>query len=466
MTPDTAQNPARPSCAVTIGHARPMAVREPQALIVSVDPGSIADQLGLRPGDRINRVNGQPPRDIIDWDLWTAAEELDLLVTHEDGREDLYTFGKDVHEDLGLGFETELFTPLRTCNNDCPFCFVLQAPPGLRPTVYVKDDDYRLSFLHGHFVTLTNMTEQHIERVLHQQLSPLHVSVHASSPAARRELLGNQKADVGWRTMTTLLDAGLECHTQIVCCPGVNDGVVLNETVEALRALGPGVLSVGVVPVGLTRFQSNPTMRPMTPAEAGATIDAIDAFRSAASATPVYAADELYLEAGRPIPPDAYYDDYCQLDNGIGLVRLLLDEVDDLAMDLPTEPVEGRLTMVTGEYGALFLPPLVELLNRVPGFSAELAVVRNDLFGGNVACAGLLAGADIIAQVGPRPGRVVALPRRAVDKQERLIDSVTLDELSAALEAEVIVADSPLELAVALGLLPPAEDDAVIWLSS
>jgi putative radical SAM enzyme (TIGR03279 family) len=451
-------------CFVTLGQPQPMRVREPEAVIAAVEPGSIADQLGLRPGDRLRRLNGQPPRDVIDYQLWTAVEQIELLVLRASGGQELLAFEKDPHEDLGLAFESDLFTPLRTCNNGCLFCFVLQAPPGLRPTVYVKDDDYRLSFLHGHFTTLTNLSEPHFERIVVQGLSPLHVSVHASEPPLRRLLLDNAKADAGWEYLARLTAAGIDCHTQVVLCPGVNDGAHLDRTVADLLALGEGILSIGVVPVGLTRFQQHPAMRPVTAGEAAAVIAQVDAWRERIGQPDwarVYAADEWYLEAGRPQPPQAYYDDFCQLENGIGQTRLFLDDVADLIESLPSAaPAPRRVTLVTGEYGATILPPLLDALNGVTGLQVRLAVVRNELFGGSVKCAGLLAGRDIVAQVGrAAAGGVVVLPQRAFNDEGRLLDDVTTAELGAELGAQVCAAADAAEVAAACGLaIEPAAD--------
>lgn len=443
------------------GHAEPVRVHEPQAVIASVEPGSIADQLGLRPGDRIARVNGQAPRDVIDWQLWTADESLELAVETGAGEPLLLSFAKDPHEDLGLGFADELFVPLRTCNNGCLFCFVLQAPPGMRPTVYVKDDDYRLSFLHGHFTTLTNLTEPHFERIVHQRLSPLHVSVHASDPALRRELLANPKADLGWDYLVRLLAAGIECHTQIVVCPGVNDGAQLDRTIGDLAALGRGVLSIGVVPVGLTRFQANPRLRPMSEADAAATIDQIDAWRArlgCPTSRRVYAADELFLNAGRPLPASGYYDDYPQYENGIGTVRTLLDEAAMLVPRLPRSAPRRRVLAVTGEYGSLFLPPLIDALNAVTGLTVELVAVPNALFGGNVRCAGLLCAGDIAPAVAARgPADQVVLPARCLNDAGVLLDDVSVAELSRQLGVPVVAAGTFAELATVCCGRPVAE---------
>ncbi len=439
------------------GHAVPQRVREPEAVIAEVEPDSIADQLGLEPGDRLCRINGQPPRDVIDYQLWSACEALELAVIKADGEPVIYELEKDEHEELGLGFRDLLFVPLRTCNNGCLFCFVLQAPPGLRPTVYIKDDDYRLSFLGGHFTTLTNLTEPHFERIVHQQLSPLYVSVHASEPELRRLLLDNLKADVGWHYLERLVAAGIECHTQLVVCPGVNDGAHLDRTLADLAALRPGVVDVGVVPVGLTKYQAHPLMRPMAPTEAAATIAQVDRWRERLGepgARFVYAADELYLESGRPLPDAAYYDDFTQVENGVGQTRLFFDAAEELLPSLPRRIAPRRVLLVTGEYGRSLLVPLVERLRGVTGLALELQVIRNDLFGGNVACSGLLAGRDILAQTPRQPaGTRVALPGRAVNERGVLLDDVGLADLAAGLGGPVTPCLTPADLFAVCGLV-------------
>lgn len=436
------------------GHQR---VREPDAIVASVEPGSIAEQLGLEPGDRLARIDGQPPRDIIDYQLWTAVEQLELTIERSGGEIVDLVFDKDEHEDLGLGFADELFVPLRTCNNGCLFCFVLQAPPGMRPTVYVKDDDYRLSFLHGHFTTLTNLTEPHFERIVAQRLSPLHVSVHASDPALRRELLANPKADVGWHYLTRLIAEGIDCHTQIVVCPGVNDGAQLDRTIADLVDLGPRMASIGVVPVGLTKYQEHPLMRPMTAAEAAATIDQIDAWR--ARRREIYAADELYLNAGRPFPELAYYDEFVQYENGIGPVPWLLDEVATLALPAAAPPC--RVIVVTGEYGGRFLGKMIDKLTAVDGLEVELVPVVNELFGGNVACAGLLCGCDLEAELRRRaPADLVVVPARALNDEERFLDDVHLDELAVRLGTRIEPAATAADLAsLACGVAVSVENE-------
>lgn len=448
------------SAFVTIGHREPMRVREPDARIAAIEPGSIADQLGLRPGDRLLRINDQPPRDVIDYQLWTADEWLELLVETA-GEPVLFELEKDPHEDLGIGFEHELFVPLRTCNNGCLFCFVEQAPPGLRPTAYVKDDDYRLSFLHGHFTTLTNLTETHFERIVGQRLSPLYVSVHASESGVRQVLLDNRKADLGWSYLVRLCEAGIECHTQVVLCPGLNDGAHLDRTIVDLAALRPQVASVGVVPVGLTRYQTDPRMQAMTATEAAATIAQIDRWRERLtdeSGSFVYAADELYLLAGRALPQAGYYDGFPQVENGIGQTRLFLDAAAAATRRLPRAvPAPRRVAVVTGEYGAAVLAGPLAALNRVRGLQVETLVVPNRLFGGNVKCAGLLVAADIIAAAAGTSCDLLVLPARALNDGGRFLDEGRPADIAEALSTRVTVAADaePLVRACLSGDLDP-----------
>ncbi|MBI2298068.1 MAG: DUF512 domain-containing protein [Armatimonadetes bacterium] len=441
-----------PAAVVTIDG--PMRVREPRAQIAGVEPGSIADQLGVRPGDRLARINGEPPRDVIDYQLWTAAEELELVFETAGGETLACAFQKDPAEDLGLTFADELFVPLRTCNNGCLFCFVLQAPVGLRPTVYVKDDDYRLSFLHGNFTTLTNLTEAHFERIVAQRLSPLYVSVHASDPALRRQLLDNQKADAGWDYLVRLCAAGIECHTQIVVCPGLNDAAELDRTIGDVARLRPAVQTIGVVPVGLTRFQAHPLMRPMTAAEAAATLDQVDAQRARLGSRGdgfVYAADEQYLNASLPLPPAAYYDGFAQIENGIGPSRLLLDQVAEALRRLPHKLPKQRVAVLTGGYGATLLADFAAALRGIESVDLELIPVRNELFGGNVSCAGLLCGRDMLAALAGRPpfDRVI-LPARALNDEGVLLDDLTPHDLAARLGIPVGACATPAEVVAVL----------------
>ncbi len=354
------------------GHAVPQRVREPEAVIAEVEPDSIADQLGLEPGDRLCRINGQPPRDVIDYQLWSACEALELAVIKADGEPVIYELEKDEHEELGLGFRDLLFVPLRTCNNGCLFCFVLQAPPGLRPTVYIKDDDYRLSFLGGHFTTLTNLTEPHFERIVHQQLSPLYVSVHASEPELRRLLLDNLKADVGWHYLERLVAAGIECHTQLVVCPGVNDGAHLDRTLADLAALRPGVVDVGVVPVGLTSTRpivdSGRWRRPKPPRRSRRSTGGASAWASRARglSTPRMTVPRIRAALARR---GVLRDDFTQVENGVGQTRLFFDAAEELFAQPAPADRAARVLLVTGEYGRSLLVPLVERLRGVTGLA-------------------------------------------------------------------------------------------------
>lgn len=424
------------------------------AVIAGVEPGSIAAELGLRPGDRIKRINGRAPRDVIDIEYYGAEERVTLTVVTLEGEEVFCEVEKDPTEPLGIHFAADLFHPLKTCNNDCLFCFIRQAPPNLRPTVYVRDDDYRLSFLYGHFTTLTNLTEAHFERIVQQRLSPLYVSVHTTNPKLRRVLFNNPQAPRGWDYLQRLCAAGIQCHTQLVLCPGINDGPELERSLRDLSALWPQIRSVAAVPVGLTRFQPHrDRLRPYTRDEARRVLDQLapwqERFRREAGTHFAYAADEFFFLAERPIPPAEYYDDFAQVENGVGLTRLFLDEAAEaLRQAPPAVSPPRRVTIITGELGGRILADFVARLNETAHLTLDLAVVPNRFFGETVTVAGLLTGQDILASLRslPRPDWYL-LPAVALNPDGLLLDDLRPADLEQELGTLVAVASGARELA-------------------
>lgn len=425
--------------------------------ITEVAAGSLAARAGLRAGDCLVEVNGLRVRDIIDVQ-YAAAEEWVEFVVWRDGRLLRKEVERRYGEDIGLRFADDLFDGLRQCNNHCPFCFVKQLPAGLRPSLYIQDDDYRLSFLQGSFVTLTNLTEEDWERLEEQRLSPLYVSVHATQEEIRRRLLGRRDAPPIMAQLRRLIELDITVHTQIVIVPGVNGGKVPAQSLDDLAGLYPGVASIGVVPVGLTRF-SRPALRRPTPEEARAVLEQVERFqghcRRQYGVNLAYAADEWYLMAGRDVPPAEAYDDFPQVENGIGLVRLFLDDWAEVKGNIrPPAGEPPALCCVTGRLFAPVLAPVLEEFSRRTGVPARLIAAENGLLGETVTVAGLLAGADVARacrNAGYAAG-LVALPRRMFDAAGAYtLDDWTPERLEAELGARVCFVDSMRDLAGFVG---------------
>ncbi len=445
-------------------------------MVVKVEAGSVAERLDMRVGDFVVAVDDKPMRDVIDYRFAVAEEHIELHVQR--GDEHLqFDIEKDLDDDLGLEFSEPLWDRLRTCNNKCPFCFLTQMPKGFRKTLYLKDDDYRLSFLYGNFVTLTNLKDDDWRRIDEQRLTPMYVSVHATDRYLRSVLLGKSDVPDVIADIKRLGDMGIEVHTQFVVCPGLNDGEVLRESVEALAALHPVVQTIAAVPVGLTKFRftgkapqsikaaiqvhettdwidTNWERQPLwndTLAKSGAAPELGFCARSGAKVTIdiplrtfgredaaaviamlepyqqrfraelgyglVYPSDEFYLLAEQPMPPAHVYDAYDQIENGVGMVRQFQDDWEQVRSKLPSRSATPRRVVVaTGTLAAPVLRPMVDRINRIPNVEAVLQPVLNDFFGETVTVAGLLTAADVVAQLQPlMPADLVVLPRVMFD---------------------------------------------------
>lgn len=423
-------------------------------VVRKVLPGSIAAMLPIEPGDRLLAINGYPLQDVLDYRFHACDEEITLRVLKKGGEEKIYELEKEFDEDLGLFFAGEGLEPLRRCQNRCLFCFVDQMPPGMRPTLYFKDDDYRLSFLHGNFITLTNLREADFRRIGALRLSPLYVSVHTTNPPLREKMLGHRRAGHIMEQLKRLCEMGVEVHTQIVLCPGLNDGRELQRTLHDLLSLRPAVRSVAVVPVGLTRYRMGLyPLRHFSPQEAALVLEEVHRWQerclSLWGQAVVYASDEFYLLAGEEVPPAWRYDDFPQTGNGVGLVRLFADEWAGLLRRLPRALKRGRsLTLVTGELAAGLLGRVVERLNGIKNLRVDLAVVANRFFGDKVTVAGLLTGRDICEALrGRELGEMVVLPGAAVRHPEGVfLDDLSLEELACRLDRPVVLANGPKEL--------------------
>ncbi|HXG16841.1 MAG TPA: DUF512 domain-containing protein [Calidithermus sp.] len=422
--------------------------------IVEVEPGGIAAAVGLAPGDVIAAINGRPVRDLLDYQYLSGEPVLTLLVRRADGEVWEVEIEREPGERLGLRFPP--IEP-RQCGNDCVFCFVHQNPPGMRPTLYIKDEDYRLSFLDGHYVTLTNLSPRDVERIVTMRLTPLYVSVHTTDPELRRRMLGRpDRPDTLMERLAQLLAAGITVHAQVVLCPGWNDGAVLDRTLDDLAARYPGVASVAVVPVGLTRYrQGLPRLEPVTPDYARALVDWIAPrqarFRARFGRRFVYLGDEFYLLAGLPVPPLAAYDDLPQVGNGVGMVAQFLAESGPAlrAARRQGRPREGplargveRLVAVTGVLAAPIVRPFVLALAEAWGLEARVEAVENRFYGPGIRVAGLLTGQDVLAHLsaclppaGAGRGRTLLVVPDVMLKADApvFLDDLSLAELAARL---------------------------------
>ncbi len=425
--------------------------------VQSVAPGSLGAELGLVPGTELLAVNGRALEDFLDWEFLTADERFVLAARLPSGEAVEY----DVERPEGLPMGVELEPPrIRRCANHCDFCFVDGNPAGLRPALYVRDDDYRLSFRYGNFATLTNLKPWDVERIVAYRLSPLYVSVHATDPTVRRWLLRNPEAPDIVAQLATLAQRGIAFHTQIVLVPGVNDGPQLERTLADLYGLGGAVLSVSVVPVALTEHSKWHLVREPTRAECRAALATVDRFAGRAVAergTPwCFGADELYLRAGVPLPPAEWYGEFEQRENGVGAVRYLQLRIAAARARLP-DLAGQRVAVVTGTAMAPLFPAVLADLAAATGGRFEVVAVTNTLFGPSVTTAGLLPGAAIAAALARRRDWTFALlPAEAVNDDGRFVDDVAAAELAGRLPYPVRLS---YDFADALAA-PEAEGDA------
>jgi putative radical SAM enzyme (TIGR03279 family) len=400
--------------------------------VASIAPESIAAELQLTPGTELLSVNGRELSDFLDWEFLTADEQFLLLARLPNG--DTVEFDIERPEGHPLGVQLEP-PRIRRCANRCDFCFVDGLPEGLRDTLYVRDDDYRLSFRYGNFATLTNLKARDVERIVEYRLSPLYVSVHATDPVIRRRLLRNPRAPAIISQLQNLAAAGIRFHTQIVLQPGVNDRQVLVQSLTDLYAMGDPILSVSVVPVGLTTFSRHDATREPTEAECRAAADTVHRFAQRALVERghrwVHGADELYLNAGLPLPPADWYGDFGQVENGVGSVRFLEQRI-AAASALPR--LSGRrIGVLTGTAMGRLMPQVLRTLSQATGGSFQLMVLGNDLFGPSVTTAALLPGRAFARALAARSDLDLALlPAEAVNDDAVFLDDVAFDELAAA----------------------------------
>ncbi len=448
------------------------------ARVVAVAPGSPADTAGVEIGDELVDVNGEALRDVIRYQV-QVDEPTVVLTLRRSGTDRPVAIDKPAGAPLGIELDSAVFDRVRTCDNHCPFCFIYQLPKGMRKSLYLKDDDYRLSHLYGNFTTLTRFTEADLERVITEGLGPLYVSIHATDPDVRTALLRNRRGATSLRWLALLLDAGVEIHGQVVVCPGINDGDVLDDTLLGVLDRFPGLASVGVVPLGVSDHTTEAEMRPHTRAEAERVLDVIGEWQSrflaALGHRMVFAADEYYLMTDRAFPATEAYEDFVQHENGIGMARTFADEIAAAfagehvagvgprsgffawvdgapaagyraprhsALTVVDErtaaaaPSDGAVPVVilTGEYGARVLEPHQPALQELAGVDVTIRPVSNRFFGGNIAVTGLLTGADVIGALAGVDPRTRVLVPDVVLSEDRFLDGLTLADLPRAVE--------------------------------
>lgn len=411
----------------------------------SIQKGSIAYRIGVSPGDELLEIDGHPVRDVIDYRFLSTEDRLQLKLRSPSGRIRTLKVKKQPDQDLGMDF-----CPIRYrgCRNNCIFCFVHQLPKGLRKQLYFKDEDFRLSFLHGNFITLTNTSREDIERIINQRLSPIYVSVHATHEELRRRILGNPNIPDIMPQIQQLAKGRIEMHMQIVLCPGINDGKHLEKSVRDLSALYPHVRSLALVPVGLTKFRSKlPKIRSVGKAYSQRIIELVDSwqktFRKELGAGFVYGADEFYTKAEIEIPSRSYYDEFYQIENGVGMLRQFVDDLQTAKKFLPIRLRKDiRITLVTGVSAYKTLKQIVRKhLSTIPGLKVQIVRVENDFFGHSVTVTGLLTGRDIIAALRKKRnlGEVIFLPPNCVNDEGLFLDDLTEYDFAKEFESGVVV---------------------------
>ena len=411
--------------------------------VTGVEPQSLAAKKHVRAGWQLVSMNGHPINDVLDYRFYLTEPVLTLLF--KDGEKSrAVTFRKAEYEDIGLEFATYLMDEQRSCRNKCVFCFIDQLPKGLRDSLYFKDDDSRLSFLFGNYITLTNLTDEDVDRIIQMHISPIHVSVHTTDPDLRCKMMNNRFAGERLAYLRRLADAGIELKCQLVLVPEWNDGAALEKSLRDLEALTPALKSVAAVPVGLTRHREGLTpLRLFTAAESAAVIDAMDRANARVmqngGARLFFPSDEFYLAAGRPMPDADHYGDFPQLENGVGMSALLKDQFLTALAQTDEAPKGSRLVIATGRLAAPLLQELVdEAGKKWHNLDVTVKAIRNDFFGETITVAGLLTGQDMAAQLKGVQADLVLFPDNMLRREgDCFLDDMTPDELSAQLGAPV-----------------------------
>ena len=434
-------------------------------IIKKIEPGSIAEELELEPGDELLRVNGEEIEDVFDYHFQTNDSYLELTIRKKNGEEWDLEIEKEYDEEIGITFENEFMDQYRSCSNNCIFCFIDQMPPGMRPTLYFKDDDSRLSFLQGNYITLTNMSDHDIDRIIRYHLAPINISFQTTNPELRCKMLHNRFAGNIFPKVQRLYEAGIEMNGQIVLCKGYNDGAELERSISDLSKYLPHLKSVSVVPVGLSKYRDGlAPLEPFTREDAKEVLATIHKWQKKLyeqwGLHFIHAGDEWYLLAGREVPPAEFYDNYDQLEDGVGMWRMYHDSFWD-ELQFPRSNVEPRsIDVVTGTLAAPLIREMAEATHaKYPQISVTVHAIQNDYFGGTVSVAGLVTGTDIIKQCkGNLSSNILCVPEVMLrDEKDRFLDDLTAKQLGEALgcEIEVIPTDGAGGCKAYLGELKP-----------
>lgn len=416
-------------------------------VITFVEPDSIARELGIEPGDILMSINGQGVKDIIDFKYLICDEYIELGIQKEDGEEWVFEIEKDYDEDIGIEFKNPIIDRARSCANKCMFCFIDQLPKGMRETLYFKDDDSRLSFLQGNFITLTNMSNNDIDRIIRYRISPLNISVHTTDPELRIKMLGNKRAGNIVELLKKLTDSGIDINCQIVLCRDVNDGDNLKKTINDLFSFYPRVKNVAVVPVGITRYREGLyPLKPYDKESSGKVIDLIEDMQGKIKADSgdifVRCADEFYIMADRNLPGPEYYGEYEQLEDGIGMITYFNENIKESLESLKDTKIEKKVSLVTGISPYKYiLGACKEITDKIKGLSIDVYPVENRFFGGKITVTGLLTGRDIIEQLkGKDLKDLLLLPSNLLKSGEQvLLDGVTIGGLKNELNVDIRV---------------------------
>ncbi|HBG49277.1 MAG TPA: hypothetical protein DDW90_07210 [Cyanobacteria bacterium UBA9971] len=416
------------------------------AIVNSIELNSIAEELEIRPKDEIISIDGIQPKDLLDYKFQISSETIDLHIKRASGEEEIIEIEKDADEDLGITFESAVFDKVLPCTNKCMFCFVDQQPCGLRESLYIKDDDYRLSYLQGTYITLTNLNKKIKDRIEALRMGPLYVSVHTTNPDLRVKMLKNPKAGDIVKELKWLNSLDIPVHTQIVLCPGINDGEELDKTLSDLAFLKSNVMSVAIVPVGITKFRPVCELISFSPEKARNLIHQVEKFNKKLGYNLAFPSDEFYMLADYDFPEYGFYNKFGQLDDGVGAARLLLEDFNTHKVKLPAELSNPfSFTIATGQIAYKIMRPIVKELSGIKNLNVDLIPIKSNFWGANVTVSGLITGSDLIDNLLPVKNKIknLLIPSVMIRKYtEQFLDDITIQDLEKQLETSVKVVEN------------------------